>query len=152
MRIHRVCYSTITALAILTSYAQLGCSKPCDPKCGFGERCDDGKCVDCGHPGETCCQPAGHFECLDGVACDNTHYPICVGDCGSIGLPCCESTCPGSGTCSDGMCVGDTVDCEGDELHTFTIVDEWGCVQDTYTYTSGAGNAQECAEAGLAAI
>lgn len=147
MRIHHL---AILAFAILASY---GCQKPCNPKCGSNERCDDGKCVDCGSVGETCCQPYGHFECFDGSTCDNTHYPICIGDCGSIGLPCCiEAQCPGSGTCDEGMCVGDAVDCAGDTFHTFSVIDQYGCVQDTYSFTSGPGNLQECADAGLASI
>jgi hypothetical protein len=136
--------------AIIAVLACAGCdySKPCNPQCGDHERCVDGACHHCGEPGETCCQPSGHFECNDGVVCDNTHDPICTTSCGMAGLPCCEGTCPpdSASVCGpQNVCVAS---CNGNTPHTFSLVDDFGCVWGVHPFTSGPnpGDAETCAQ------
>jgi hypothetical protein len=71
---------------------------------------DQGTCVSCGGPGESCCDP---FRCGEGYICDTTHGVVCV-PCGNTGGACCpdarrckdETAC-----CSDGKCVPEGDSC-----------------------------------------
>src|SRR5262245_29023603 len=135
MRIHHFFHTAIAIACVLLM--QLGCDGKCDPAVAAGHphscanpnaadgteqgkcrndsppcddhlRCIDNVCIPCGELCQTCCQPGLHFECDNGITCDNTHEPICTVDCGMQGLPCCDGTCPGTGSCdfSSGTCQG----------------------------------------------
>jgi hypothetical protein len=146
MRIHH--------LVLIALVSVLGCnnSKKCEPACDEdNERCVDGECQPCGDPGETCCMKASFFQCNDGIACDNTHEPICSGSCGTVGLPCCDGVCPDATCDESGMCIDA---CNGDSPHFFWNVDVYGCAWAQHDFSSGpsAEDAQSCAAATLAQL
>jgi hypothetical protein len=71
-------------------------------KCGSGQICLGGDCIECGNPGFNCCR---NFQCPGGgMCCRDSATGQCAfncSDCGKPGLPCClpDFSCAGGGTC-----------------------------------------------------